>query len=1043
MASTQAQDRVATLPLSPEQLAVAEAADGAGSAYRVCLVETGEPLDAGRFTNALNAAAQSHELMQYRPARVEGYRTPRLRFAGEGVAAAREAAALATGTTGDAALAASAWGCVLDAAGPAVDETERSPVVVASAGQRQVALAFDPLLLDEGSMRVLVGQALASLRGEAPEAPDFQYLQYIDWRRELERSDGAKAGQTYWAEYLGEEPVWLAPSLSYRESEASASRLGVRAVRRIAEQQAATLADLARQHETSVEVVLQAVWWLLIARLTGAEKSLVGWRHDCRADYEVMAGSVGVFEKTLPVLVDVRPDETVAQWLARFAAVAAGHVEQQEYWTLVGSSVTVHQVIGFTAQPGLEDERASAWQVQSVSDGNPGFELALHVAPVGASIEWSVVADSGRYPAQAAERLAQQFAVLLSGALRNPHELVRDLDPVGDEERALLLGINPVARDFGGEGILQRIARWGQQTPEAPALEGGSERISYRDLLAVVRRKAHWLRSLGVERGSIVAIALPRSVELVTTLLAVWEAGGGYLPLEPDWPALRQRTVLEDARPVVVVHGMLAGVEGGAPWRDVAVDEAGWQSHPDAPLADGGPGPEDVAYVLYTSGSTGKPKGVVIEHAQLHNYVAAVSEALQLHKSRRWALVSSVAADLGNTALFGALFNGACLVVAGADEVGDAQAFSRFAAARQIDAIKIVPSHLEALLECEDARLPDKIVLGGEAAPRSLLERIRAVNAQSIIHNHYGPTETTIGVMVHGVDAVGALPSTLPLTRVLGNNRVYVLDDAMRLVPAGARGEVYVGGAQLCRGYLNREGGADFVADPFEPGQRLYRTRDLAYVLPQGGIRLAGRSDEQVKVRGLRVSPAEVEAVLLTLPGVRQAVVLPLADGHASLDLGAFVVGGADPQMLKVRLYAELPGHMVPARIMQLDELPRLPNGKVDRQSLRHQAAGRGAAGAEPPKDPLAYGIAKSMAELLERDVLGPDEDFFELGAHSLLVIKLVARLRKQFGVEIAPAAVFDNATPATLAAVMRDLMGEATPAKAGAAVTEPAAERG
>lgn len=1021
MASMQVHESTITLPLSPEQLAVLEAAAGTAPGRRVCLLESNGALDVPRFISAMNAALRSHELLQYRPARVEGFRVPRLCRTGAAATAVLEPAGLPFEDGDDAILATTAWARGLQ------DGTTLEPVLrIVPVGLRRLALAFDPLLLDPGSVAILARQTFGLLAGQASNAAEFPYLQYIEWRRELERSDVAGAGRAYWAGHLGEDPAWLPLQLSYRESDAEVGLGRVRVDRSVSAQQFEGLAGLAGQFGTSVEVLLQALWWLLLARLTGAGKYLAGWRHDCRGDYEMMAGSVGVFEKILPVVVDVQPDETVAQWLARFAAVARAHVEQQEYWSLIEAPVSAHHVVGFVTAPGLEDGQRSAWHLREVPDGRSEFELALHVAPVGEAVEWSVLADPSRYPPQTAETLAWQFTALLATALERPNQQVGDLDLVGDEERTHLLAVNPMPEKFGDAGVLQRIVRWAHETPDAPALEGESGQISYRELIADVRRKAHWLRGLGVTPGSLVAVALPRSIELVTTLLAVWQAGGGYLPIEPDWPVLRRLAVLEDARPALVVHTTLPDDAGRQSWGDVAVDQAAWLAFPDSPFEATGPGPQDLAYVLYTSGSTGKPKGVVIEHAQLSNYVAAVSAALRLHESRRWALVSTVAADLGNTALFGAFFNGACLVLARPEDVGDAEAFSRFIAGRRIDAVKIVPSHLEALLEGGHAQLPEVIVLGGEAAPRSLLERIRAVSAHSVIHNHYGPTETTVGVMVHTLGVADPLPSALPLTRVLGNNRVYVLDESMRLVPAGARGEVYVGGAQVCRGYLNRESGEDFLDDPFEPGERLYRTRDLAYVLPQGGIRLAGRSDEQVKVRGFRVSPAEVEATLQALPGVRQAVVVLLGGGHAASELGAFVVGaqGIDPQMIKVRLYAELPGHMVPTRITLLDEFPRLPNGKVDRQLVRQLATGASPA-PTPPQDPLALVVAKSMAELLERDVLGPDEDFFELGAHSLMVIKLVARLRKQLDVEIAPAVVFDHPTPAALAATLRGMASE------------------
>lgn len=1026
MDSKQIQNSTITLPLSAEQQAVLDAASGAAPRRRGCLLQTDEPLDATRFTAAMNDALRSHEWMQYRIGTVEGFRTPRLCRTTAAMTAVLESGGLSLADGDDAMQAVAAWARGLPGTeiGQQRDADSECVLRIAPLGPRQMALAFDPLLLDPGSITVLIRQAFGLLKGEALNSANFEYSQYIEWRRELEHSGAAEAGQAYWTAHLGEDSAWLAPRLCYRECNAKTSFNRMRAARRVSVRQFEALTRLAEQHDTSVEVLLQSLWWLLLARLMGTSKYLAGWRHDCRADYEMMAESVGVFEKTLPVVVDVQSDRTLAQWLAHFAAMAHMHVEQQEYWPLVDAPVRAHHAVGFVAAPGLQDGNPGGWQLLAAPEGASEFELALHVVPVVDAIEWSVLADPACYPPQAAQRLVWQFSALLATALDDPNQRVEDLDLVSDEERPCLLAINPASQDFGAQSVLQSVVQWASETPDAPALQGEKEPISYRQLLTDVRRKAHWLRKLGVMPGSLVAVALPRSTELVTTLLAVWQAGGGYLPIEPDWPAPRRLAVLEDAQPALLVHDSLSDEANTKSWRDAALDPAAWQAYPDTPIQASDPAPQDLAYVLYTSGSTGKPKGVAIRHAQLSNYVAAVSHALQLQQPRRWALVNTVAADLGNTALFGALFNGACLIVAQPRDVSDAEAFGRFIETRKIDAIKIVPSHLEALLESDHAQLPHTIILGGEAAPRSLLERIREVCAHSVIHNHYGPTETTVGVMVHTLGASEALPAALPLTQVLGNNRVYVLDASMRLVPAGARGEVYVGGAQVCQGYLNRAAGEDFLTDPFEPGARLYRSRDLAYVLPQGGIRLAGRSDEQIKVRGFRVNPAEVESILQALPGVRQAVVMALGDDHGACELGAFVVAtqDIDPQTIKASLQARLPGHMVPARITLFDDFPRLPNGKVDRQSIRQLTTSMGSAAA-PSQDPLTREVAKIMAELLQRDLLGPDEDFFDLGAHSLMAIKLVARLRRQLNVEIAPAMVFDHTTPVALATALRDML--------------------
>jgi acyl-coenzyme A synthetase/AMP-(fatty) acid ligase/aryl carrier-like protein len=311
-------------------------------------------------------------------------------------------------------------------------------------------------------------------------------------------------------------------------------------------------------------------------------------------------------------------------------------------------------------------------------------------------------------------------------------------------------------------------------------------------------------------------------------------------------------------------------------------------------------------------------------------------------------------------------------------------------------------------------------VLGGERAPAALLARVRTLDPNVRVFNHYGPTETTVGVMVHTLDMAAPVPDGLPLTHVLDGSVVRLLDATGRPVPLGAVGEVHVGGAQVSRGYLGRPNDPAFIPDPLAPGQHLYRTGDLARLWPDGGLRLAGRMDDQVKVRGFRVEPAEIEAAALAQPGVRQAAVRPWGAG-ADLRLVLYVAGTADTNALRAALKQCLPDAFVPAQVVTLPALPRLGNGKVDRRALPPPEATPTTA-PDGAGDPLEDMVAGLVAGLLERDGVGRTENLFDLGLHSLLVIKLVARLRRRLGVEIAPTLVFDHPTVAAVADQLRAL---------------------
>lgn len=1010
-----------TFALSPEQRTVPT------GAQRLLLLASIEgPLDEVRLRIAVESVLRAHGALCAAIRQVPGYRGLRQQYFDEiDPMPPLKWQSVDLSQAADEAL--STWIETFNAEPLAMERGELVSAGLVRTGEagHTLALSVNPLVADRGSLQNLFDQIAAAYLGEVRLDPEdtFQYARFVEWRQDLLESDDAAAGRAYWQRIAADTATLAPPRLQGRESGAQVPAARHRVSCAIGAALAGRVAARAEALGLQAETLLHAAWWLLLARLNGTGSFIGGWQHDCRRDYEPMQGAVGVFDKVLPIVIDVAADESFTTWVGRLNAALAQHVDVQEYWSVDAPPFATHTVVGFVSHESPRPHGTdSQWRLMGLPGPLPCFELALQAAWSVEGAELSLHADTARYSQAVVERLLLQLLTLLEAVVEQPDAPVGTLSLVGPKERKLLLALNDHHIDAGTQTVADRIAHWARARPEAPALEAGEQRLTYRELDLRINRLANWLTQQGVKPGSIVALNLPRSLDLPVAIFACWHAGAAYLPLEPEWPEARRAAVLADAQPALVLDAAalpeLDGMLDASPAHRIDL--------------------QDLAYVLYTSGSTGQPKGVAIEQGQLLNYVAAASAAMHLHTCRRWALTSSVVADLGNTALFGAFFNGACLVVAAEDEVKDAQAFARFMVAHEIDAIKIVPSHLEALLECESPRLPRTLVLGGEAAPRALVERIARLAPQCAIYNHYGPTETTVGVMVHALPA-GAqnLPEQLPLSQVLANNRVHVLDESLRLVPAGGLGEVYVGGAQLCRGYLNRDKGDVFVGDPFNPGRQLYRTGDLAYVRAEGGIRLAGRADHQVKIHGFRVELAEVEAVLLAQPGVRQAVVLAVPDAAGAMTLSAFFLADAalaDGRALREKLATLLPAHMVPTSFTAVDAFARLPNGKIDRLALA--AIAPAAVARTPrtaPRDALEAVLADGMAQLLGRGPISVDDDFFELGGHSLQVIKLVARIRKQLQIELAAGVVFDHPTPAALAAALREGSGDAAQLEARA----------
>ncbi|EAR21798.1 non-ribosomal peptide synthetase [Nitrococcus mobilis] len=897
-------------------------------------------------------------------------------------------------------------------------------------GRWRLVLAVSRLVADRLSLENLYRALLTAYDRPAAEATQtVQYPQFVEWRRELEQGEDAEAGCGYWAG-LGLDSL-AAPRLAYR-LRGSESPIGApehACVNQHLEKPiAAGLLRLAEAHDWPLESLLQAAWWALLARISGESAFAGGWQHDCRRDYELLAAAVGVFDKILPLAVRLSFAEPFSNWVERLDRSLEDHRGWQEHWPVAEPLHTSHLAVGFDLAGGLTPGNAAGLRchVDELPGSAPSFELALQAVLDEAGYPRSVALyyACSCYSEAAVQHLLRQYLTLLAALPTHAFEAIADLPLVGPTERDSLLALNGSALDVGQQALPARIAYWAASSPAAPALASRDLNLSYTALNTRVNRLAHWLGQHGVGPGSLVALALPRSGELVVAVLAILRAGGAYLPLDPDWPEGRWRKVVADARPRLVLTSSAVDPRAMGDVHCVKLDTLADElaACPESP-----PAVElrldQAAYVLYTSGSSGEPKGVVIEHGQLLNYAAAVSVALDLAVRRRFALTSTVAADLGNTVLFGAFFNGGCLIVADAEDMQDAASFARFMLEQDIDCLKIVPSHLEALLDTESATLPRTLILGGEATPRALVERLVKLAPDCRIHNHYGPTETTVGVMAHTFDPQDAwCGDALPLSQPLANCSVYLLDEARRLVPTGALGELYLGGAQVCRGYLNRPADDVFIDDPFRPGERLYRSGDLGRYLPGGSLQLAGRTDDQLKIRGFRIEPAEVELALLTVPGIRQAAVRAWGEGEQR-QLFAYVVavraeggGELDEAALKQELKKHLASAMLPAHVFVLPQLPRLANGKTDRQALPAPTDLSKRSAYVAPRDAVEAVLANVWAELLKREKVSVTDSFFDLGGHSLLVIKLVARIRKLLQVEILPGLVFDHPSIEALA---------------------------
>ncbi|MEN2396410.1 non-ribosomal peptide synthetase [Pseudomonas halotolerans] len=618
------------------------------------------------------------------------------------------------------------------------------------------------------------------------------------------------------------------------------------------------------------------------------------------------------------------------------------------------------------------------------------------------------------YRHETIERYRDQFVALALAAIERPQVPFAELNWLVPEQQSSLSGEDvPVAVSNAWQAFTEQC----ELRPQSIALEDEQGTLSYAELGRAVVGRAERLHKDSSLAGERIALCLPRSRELVMHMLATWQCGATYLALDPQWPPSRLQGICQDAMPQVWIS------EGVRP--EWLPEQIRWLALPSAPLVSEAPLraalPADLtAYVVYTSGSSGRPKGVKVSQGNLIHYVSGCLERLSLPADASLASLASCATDLGHTALFGALLSGRCLRLLAEDLAFDAEELAAVLARRPVDLLKIVPSHLNALLVATDPQrlLPRRcLVVGGEALSQDLVTRLRALNADLRILNHYGPSETTVGVLTHEVGASGAAP----LGRPLANVQVSVRAPDGTLLPIGVSGELYVQGATVAQGYLSASD-----ADHARFGEHGYRTGDRVRINHQRQAEFLGRLDEQVKIRGYRVEPAEVAAQLRALPQVSDVRVLNSPTPLSGHRLVAFLVAPSTALVeIQTALQRQLPDYMQPAQWHCLDRFTLLPNGKVDRQALLRLAEQTtvAAQGSERPNDqplsPVETALLDIWRTMLGNPEVGPDDNFFALGGDSILGLQIIALARQQ-QILMTPKQLFAEPSVRALARVVQ-----------------------
>ncbi|KFC29334.1 MULTISPECIES: non-ribosomal peptide synthetase DhbF [Bacillus] len=892
----------------------------------------------------------------------------------------------------------------------------------------------------------LIAQRVAStytalIKGQTAKGRSFGSLQAIlEEDTDYRGSEQYEKDRQFWLDRFADAPEVV--SLADRAPRTSNSFL--RHTAYLPPSDVNALKEAARYFSGSWHEVMIAVSAVYVHRMTGSEDVVLGLPMMGRigsASLNVPAMVMNLLPLRLTVSSSMSFSELIQQISREIHSIRRHHKYRHEELRrdlkLIGEN---HRLFGpqINLMPfdyGL-DFAGARGTTHNLSAG-PVDDLSINVydRTDGSGLRIDVDANPEVYSESDIKLHQQRILQLLQTASAGEDMLIGQLELLLPEEKEKVISKwNETAISEKLFSLQDMFEKQAVLTPERIALMCDDIQVNYRKLNEEANRLARLLIEKGIGPEQFVALVLPRSPEMVASMLGVLKTGAAYLPLDPEFPADRISYMLEDAKPscIITTEEIAASLPDDLAVPELVLDQAVTQEI----IKRYSPENQDVsvsldhpAYIIYTSGSTGRPKGVVVTQKSLSNFLLSMQEAFSLGEEDRLLAVTTVAFDISALELYLPLISGAQIVIAKKETIREPQALAQMIENFDINIMQATPTLWHALVTSEPEKLRGlRVLVGGEALPSGLLQALQDLHCS--VTNLYGPTETTIWSAAAFLEE--GLKGVPPIGKPIWNTQVYVLDNGLQPVPPGVVGELYIAGTGLARGYFHRPDltAERFVADPYgPPGTRMYRTGDQARWRADGSLDYIGRADHQIKIRGFRIELGEIDAVLANHPHIEQAAVVVREDQPGDKRLAAYVVADAAIDTAELRRYmgASLPDYMVPSAFVEMDELPLTPNGKLDRKALPAPDFSTSVSD-RAPRTPQEEILCDLFAEVLGLARVGIDDSFFELGGHSLLAARLMSRIREVMGAELGIAKLFDEPTVAGLAAHL-DLAQSARPA--------------